>query len=82
MTNIEFYEHDQFFYVIKSAGEIAKEVLLSVIWNLMLIEINLFQIRILDIKREKVRAVCPYNLFVVYRKEVIDNDSMEWKIQN
>ena len=39
-------------YVIKSAGETAKKVLLSVIWNLLLIEINLSQIRISDSKRE------------------------------
>ena len=50
-------------YVIKSAGEIAKKVLLSIIWNLLLIEINLCQIRISDSKREKVCAVCPYLLF-------------------
>ena len=50
-------------YVIKSAGETAKSVLLSVIWNLLLIEINLFQIRISGSKREKVCAVCPYLLF-------------------
>ena len=30
----------------------------------MLIEINLSQIRTLDIKREKVCAVCPYLLFI------------------
>ena len=58
---MEFYKRDQycvFCYVIKSAGETAKKVLLSVIWNLMLIEIHLSQIRILDIKREEVCAVC------------------------
>ena len=49
-------------YVIKSPGEIAKKVLLSIIWNLMFIEINLSQIRISDSKREKVCAVCPYLL--------------------
>ena len=43
--------------------ETAKKVLLSVIWNILLIEINLSQIRILDIKREKVCAVFPYLLF-------------------
>ena len=64
---MEFYKHDQFFccYVIKSAGENAKKVLLSVIWNLMLVEINLSQIRISDSKCEKVCAVCPYLLFIV-----------------
>ena len=51
-------------YVIKSAGEIAKKVLLSVNWNTLLIEINFSQIRTLDIKREKVCAVCSYLLFV------------------
>ena len=35
-----------------------------VICNLLLIEINHFRIRILDIKCEKVRAVCPYILFL------------------
>ena len=50
-------------YVIKSAGETAKKVLLSVIWNLLLIEINLSQIRISDSKLEKVCAVCLYLLF-------------------
>ena len=50
-------------YVIKSAGETAKEVLLSIIWNLMLIELYLSKIRISDSKREKVCAVCPYLLF-------------------
>ena len=50
-------------YVIKSAGGIAKKVLLSVIWNILLIEMNLSQIRISDSKREKLCAVCPYLLF-------------------
>ena len=50
-------------YVIKSAGQIAKKVLLSVISNLLLIEINLSQIRISDSKREKVCAAYPYLLF-------------------
>ena len=36
---------------------------LSVISNTLLMEINLSQIRTLDIKREKVCAVCPYLLF-------------------
>ena len=62
---MEFYKHDQLFmYVIKSAGETAKKVLLSVIWNLMLIETHLSQIRISDGKREEVCAVCPYLLFL------------------
>ena len=46
-------------YVIKSAAEIAKKVLLSIFWNLLLIEINLSQVRISDSKREKVSGVCP-----------------------
>ena len=46
-------------YVIKSAGEIAKKVLLSMNWNLLLIEIDLSQIRISDSKREKVCAGVP-----------------------
>ena len=50
-------------YIIISAGETVKKVLLSVIWNLLLIETNLSQIRTLSIKREKVYAVCPYFLF-------------------
>ena len=49
--------------VFKPAGETAKKVLSSVIWNPLLIERNLSQIRPLDIKRKKVRAVCPYLLF-------------------
>ena len=48
-----------FCYVIKSAGETAKKVFLSVIWNLMFIEIHLYEISISDSKREKVCAVCP-----------------------
>ena len=52
-----------FCYVIKSVGQIAKKVLLSIIWNLLLIEINLSQIRISDSKGDKVCAVCPYLLF-------------------
>ena len=62
---MEFYKHVQYcfcYYVIKSAGEAANEVLLSVVWNPLLVEINLSQIRTFDIKREKVRAVCPYLL--------------------
>ena len=50
-------------YVIKLAGETAKRVLLSVIWNLMIIEIHQSQIRISDSKREKVCAICPFFLF-------------------
>ena len=53
-------------YVIKSAEEIAKKVLLSIFWNLLLIEINLSQIRITDSKREKVCVVCPYLLFYIF----------------
>ena len=53
-------------YVIKSAGEAANKVLLSVAWNPLLIEIKLSQIRALDIKREKVCAVCPYLLFFLH----------------
>ena len=52
-------------YVFKSEREIVKEVLLSVIWNLLLIQINRFGIRILYMKREKVCAVCPYLLFTL-----------------
>ena len=48
---------------IKSAGETARKVLLSFIWNLQLIEINLSQIRISGSKSEKVCAVCPYLFF-------------------
>ena len=65
VTNMEFYQHAQYCfccYVIKSAGEAANNVLLSVVWNPLLIEINLSQIMTLDIKREKVCAVCPYLL--------------------
>ena len=50
-------------YVIKSAGEIIKKVLLSIFWNLLIIEINLSQIRILDSKCENVCAVCLYLFF-------------------
>ena len=53
-----------FFCVIKSAGETAKKVLLSAIWNLLLIEMNLSQISTLDIKREKVCTICPYLLLI------------------
>ena len=44
VTNKEFYKYVQYCfccYVIKSAGETAKKVLLSAIWNLLLIEISL-----------------------------------------
>ena len=67
---MEFYKHDQLFLllqdVINSARKTGKKVLLSVILNLMLIEINLYQIRISDSrpKRENVCAVYPYLLFV------------------
>ena len=55
-------------YVIKSAGESTKKVLLTVIWNLLLIERNLSQISISDNKREKVCAVCSYLLlWIEYR---------------
>ena len=68
VTNMEFYKHVQYcfcWYVIKSAGEAANEILLSVVWNPLLIEINLSQfIRALDIKREKVCAVCQYLLLI------------------
>ena len=59
---MEFYKRDKLFlllcYEIIRSG--AKKVLLSVIWNLMLIEIHLSQIRKSDSKRENVCAVCPY----------------------
>ena len=45
--------------------------ILSVVWNPLLIEINLSQIRILDIKREKVCAVCPYSTFYFLSTEDI-----------
>ena len=63
---MEFYKHDQLFrcYVIKLAGEIAKNVLLSVIGNALRIKINLSQIMTFNIKREKVCAVCPYLLLL------------------
>ena len=41
-------------YIIKSAAETAKKVLLSVISNLLLIQINISQIRISDNKHEEV----------------------------
>ena len=66
VTNMEFYKHVQYCMccsVIKSAGEAANKVLLSVVWNPLLIEINLSQIRALGIKREKVCSVCSYLLF-------------------
>ena len=53
------------YYVIKSAGEAANKVLLSVVWNPLVIEISLSQIRALDIKREKVCSMCPYLLFQI-----------------
>ena len=66
LNDIEFYKHVQYCfccYAIKSAGVAANKVLLSVVWNPLLIGIHLSQIRTLDIKREKVCAVCPYLLF-------------------
>ena len=50
---MEFYKHNHFFccYVIKSAGEIAKQVLLSIISNLLLIKINLSQIRTVNARK-------------------------------
>ena len=69
VTNMKFYKHVQYCfycYVIKSAGEATNKLLLSVFWNPLLIEINLSQIRTLDIKREKVCAVCPYLLFLFW----------------
>ena len=62
------YKHDQLIccYVIKPAGETTKKVMLSVIWNPLLIEINLSQIRPLDIKREKVCIVSAYLLFTYF----------------
>ena len=62
---MEFYKMINCFcsYIIKPAGETTKKVLLSVIRNLILIEIHLSQIRISDSKRKKVYAVCPYILF-------------------
>ena len=57
-------------YVINLAGETAKNVLLPIIWNLLLIEISLSEIRISYSKREKVCAVCPYLSFkYVYKVE-------------
>ena len=65
VTNMKLYKHVQYCFcynVIKSAGEAANKVLLFVVWNSLLIEINLSQVRTLDIKREKLCAVCPYLL--------------------
>ena len=76
VINIEFYKHVHYCfccYVIKSAGEAANKVLLSIVWNPLLIEINLSQIRTLDIKREKVCAVCPYLSFSKRNNEVRNN---------
>ena len=85
LTNMEFYKHVQYCfccYVIKSAGEAANKVLLSVVWNPLLIEINLFQIRTLNIKRERVCAVCPYLLFIFVISELRylqeDSRSVNW----
>ena len=44
----------------------AKNVLLSVICNPLLIEINLSRIRTLSIKREKVCSGCPYLLLILH----------------
>ena len=70
---MEFYKHVHYCfccYAIEPAGEAANKVL-SVVWNPLLIEINLSQIRTLDIKREKVCAVCPYLL--LYMESAIGN---------
>ena len=67
VTNMEFYKHVQYCfccYVIKSAGTAANKILLPVVWNPLLIKINLSQIRTLEIKREKVCAACPYLLLI------------------
>ena len=55
-------------YVIKSAGETANNVLLSVKGNPLRIKINLSQIMTFNIKREKVCAVCPYLLLYFKKK--------------
>ena len=47
--------------------------MLSVVWNRLIIKINLCQIRKLDIKREKVCVVCPYLLFNVFWKNKVHN---------
>ena len=83
VTNMEFYKHDQLFlllcYLISNRGR--NKVLLSVVWNPLLIEINLSQIRTFDIKREKVCAVCPYLLFSYQlRKLVHTNDCISFAI--
>ena len=49
---------------VKPAGETANKVLVSVVWNWLLVEINLSQIRTLDIKRKKVCVVCSYLYFI------------------
>ena len=68
-------------YVIKSAGETAKKVLLSV--NLMLIEIHLYQIRIFDSKREKVCAVSPYlllmNNFIIQCQKCLESEGNQFQ---
>ena len=51
-------------YVIKSAGEAANKVLLSVVWNPLPIEINLSQIRALDINARKY-VRCARNFYCV-----------------
>ena len=51
-----------------------QNVLLSVIWNPLLIKTNLSQIRILSIKREKVCAMWPnLLLYFIMEHEIIDN---------
>ena len=68
VTNMEFYKYVQYCfccYVIKSAIETDNKVFLSVIWNPLLLEINLSRISTLDIKREQVCAVCPYLLILL-----------------
>ena len=68
LTDMEFTNMINCFccYLIKSAGEIANKVFLSIFWNLLLIEISLSQIRISDSKREKVCAVYPYLLLILF----------------
>ena len=64
-------------YVIKLAGETAKKVLSSIIWNPLLIEINLSQIRSLHIKHKKVFAVWPYLYFLMIYIFTLDIRSEE-----
>ena len=68
-------------YVIKLAGEIAKKIL-SIFWNLLLMEINLSQITISDCKREKVCAVCPYLLFIwCWWCKIMLTMSISWSVR-